>query len=199
MDIKKFKVIAYVMYRRLQGYKLLRNAPGTPWTYVKMLNSNGGLRMSYLTADTCQIYNTISADFSGPKITEKKEQLTRQNYVFFDEVTSEFKYHKSLRYYRFSPLPVIRKEKYTIDPDIVDARNLDFLDKVASFTLKGYVPTTDNGISVTDYDYQMRRTVRAYLIDKYADKLRKDRTEERVFNRIFNQNILRTLYHNLSR
>lgn len=70
MDIKKFKVIAYVLYRRMQGYKLLRNAPGTPGTSVKMIKYRHWL--AYHQMDIYNDYWVLSADFSAKKKQEKK-------------------------------------------------------------------------------------------------------------------------------
>ncbi len=192
MDIKKFKVIAYVMYRRLQGYKLLRNAPGTPWTSVKMMKYR-----HWLAYDQMDIYNdywVLSADFSAPKKQEKKEWVFCTRYAFYDEATSKINYHKDMRYYRMKPEPVKVAFKNLIDSDVLMARNLDYIKKVVQRKI------TDKLVFFLFFPLGTERVVTDITYGDIAHKKFREKYYEDAEARRKNYPFfLKTLYRNLSR
>ncbi|MBD5391876.1 hypothetical protein HDR66_03665 [bacterium] len=193
MNARKLKVIAYIMRKYLQGYKLLKNAPGTPWTSVKML-----LTYSYMDSDTLDIndvYEMVSADFSDFQEKEIQELLFCTKYAFFDEGNRELTYRKELRYYRMGDTPFVRANKDAAPLDVLRQRNLNHVNRPVARLKEdriifGYL-FMPLAIDTVEYD----KTFGEYVEEHYDKQKRK----ADIARLRYQQGLLQTLRHNLSR
>ncbi|MDE6477996.1 MAG: hypothetical protein K2L94_01980 [Alphaproteobacteria bacterium] len=187
MAVNKFKIIAYVLCRRMQGYQLLRNPAGTPGTSVKMIKARHWI--SPFTLDVYSTHDTVSVDFSDSNNHEKNEYLVCIRYAFWDESASKINYQKEMRYYKMRPAPVITRHKNIMDSDILGARNLAYINQVVGKTT-GFKPVLFGFLLLGHRAYDRDITRGENMVNQFRDA-HAHRRHPRGF--------LKTLYHNLSR
>lgn len=194
MNTRKIKVIAYVLHRYLQGYKLLKNVPGTPGTNVKMLQKRGWMESA--TLDIHDWYTVLSADFSGTKKTEVKEMLFCTKYAFFDNETHGLTYRKEITYYKMGDTPTVRAIKGLVPLDVWRGRNLDHVDRPVARIKEDRVSNLLHlGLPIGIETVEKDKTFGEYVVDHfYKQKYKAD-----FANLQFRQGFFKTLRDNLSR
>ncbi len=132
MDIKKIKITAYCLYKRAQGYQLLKNQKGTPYTTARFIKYAEAVNPE--TFDKTMSYQRVTKQFGGFEPTETFEYLDVERYMFFNRNTNKPKVAKVVDYAKYNSEyaidPIKYGEKGNMNVLALEARDLSSLDEL---------------------------------------------------------------------
>ena len=195
MNARKLKLIAYVLCKHFQGYTLLKNAPGTPWTSVKMLRNHHFMESS--TLDIHDTYNCLSADFSDSSKKEITRMLFCTRYAFFDKETNGLTYRKEVKYCEIGDTPTVCVDKDPVPWDVLQKRNLDHIDRPVARIKEDIIYTgfACIGMPMAIETIEKDKTFGEYITDYFYKQKRKADSARLQFQ----PGLFKTLRHNLGR
>lgn len=128
MKIQNIKALAYSTYLKINGYTILKNPKGASAAYVRAIRHEKGIDPH--TLDKFESYTRVTKDFSKPN-SKVTENLTRDDYAFYNKKSKEVKYKtKHLEYEKsqYNENPV-QKSKGSISQYILNKRNMSEMHK----------------------------------------------------------------------
>ncbi len=194
MIIKKLNIAAYSIQKRIQGYHLLKNPKGTPFTTVRLMKYSESI--SPKTLDIKNSYEKITKQFSTFDRNETTEYLDISKYAFYNKKTNRLDTSKQAIYekyssdYRFSPEAY--GEKGYIETEILSKRDLSAFDNIVSLSLTGKKPSPLVYLGFTPKSTICEKTLAQTVLEDY-NKAKLDKKQQ-----FPKSNFWKTLWHNLN-
>lgn len=195
MIIKKLDTAVYSIGKRLQGYHLLRNPEGTPFTTVRFIKYSENINPK--TLDVEQFYEKITRQTSGFEDKETTEFLEVTNYAFYNDKTNTIDNKKQKIYERYNSkkffTPEIYLEKGYIPAHKLDKRDVSPLNNVIRIQLQSNRNSPLRYLGFTPKSIVTKKTLAQTVLENYnKHKLDKELTTPPK------QNFWKTLWHNLN-
>jgi len=194
MIIKKLNIAAYSIKKRIQGYHLLKNPKGTPYTTVKLMKYSENINPK--TLDIKNSYEKVTKQFLPLNKSETTEYLDISKFAFYNKKTNRLDTPKQAIYEKYSSnykfLTEAYGEKGYIETEILNKRDLSPLDYIVSLRLTGAKPSPLTYFGFTPKSIFQEKTLAQTVLENY-NKAKLD--EKKQFKK---SNFWKTLWQNLN-
>ncbi len=195
MITKKINTALYSIGKRLQGYHLLKNPKGTPYTTVKLIKYSENINPK--TLDINKSYEKITKQVSGFENSETKEFLEVTNFVFYNNKTNKIDNKKQLIYEKYDGnkfyVPKTYLEKGYVPTHKLDKRDLSSLDNIVELKLSSARPSLLTYLGFAPKSVITEKTLAQTVLEKYN----KTKLDDKL-NSAQKQNFWKTLWQNLN-